>query len=202
MTNEPYNVATITKEMRDAFRKGAIREILWMADNTDYIVDTETTCLDIFRGEPIQIALIDMSGELIFNEYLIPQREISEGAIRVHGKTLEVLESQGAVDFNHIWQEFYDIIDGKTLTGYNSPFDAAMIYNTARRRELPVPSNTTWLDAQIPFSRSFAMWETPRKSFRWMKLGKFNIENRELHDALSDCHVVLDYINKVRESVR
>jgi DNA polymerase III epsilon subunit-like protein len=205
----PKGTPALTKQMRNNTRKGAMLELQLIVDSIDYILDTETTGLEIVvqdplkkdPAEPIQIAVLDANtGEPVYNEYIIPRTEINIGATRVHGKTRDSLIEQGAKPLEEVWEEFIALIKGKVVIAYNQPFDAAILHNTAVRFGLEEP-DCFWLDAMWLFSRTRALWNPKFKSFAWMKLQEFVDpvkEDLNLHDALDDCVVVYDYLMKFK----
>ena len=60
-----------------------------------------------------------------FHSYLNPQREIDEGAARVHGLTLEFLADKPK--FADIAGEFVDYIGGAELIIHNAAFDVEFL---------------------------------------------------------------------------
>ena len=60
-----------------------------------------------------------------FHSYLNPEREIDEGAARVHGLTLEFLSDKPK--FTEVARQFVDYISGAELIIHNAPFDVEFL---------------------------------------------------------------------------
>lgn len=94
------------------------------------ILDTETTGLSPNNGDRIiEIGCIEMvnrklTGET-FHYYINPEREVSQGAVSVHGLTNDFLEDKPL--FKDIAEEFKAFIKGAELVIHNAPFDVGFI---------------------------------------------------------------------------
>lgn len=94
------------------------------------VLDTETTGLEVGDGHRVieigAVELIDRrpSGRH-FHRYLNPQRDIEEGALEVHGITLEFLQDKPL--FADVAQEFLAFIQGAELVIHNAPFDLGFL---------------------------------------------------------------------------
>jgi len=94
------------------------------------VLDTETTGLNARMGDRvIEIGCIELLSRNVterhFHSYLNPQREIDEGAARVHGLTLEFLADKPK--FADIAREFVDYIGGAELIIHNAAFDVEFL---------------------------------------------------------------------------
>ena len=94
------------------------------------VLDTETTGLEPQKGHRIieigAVELIDrrLTGQH-FHQYLNPERDIEDGALEVHGITLEFLQDKPL--FADVAQEFLDFIEGSELLIHNAPFDLGFL---------------------------------------------------------------------------
>ncbi|MEM7540877.1 MAG: DNA polymerase III subunit epsilon [Pseudomonadota bacterium] len=94
------------------------------------ILDTETTGLEPQLGHRIiEIGCVELldrraSGEQ-FHCYLNPEREIDDGAVEVHGITVEQLKEKPR--FADIAIELVEFIKGSELVIHNAPFDVGFI---------------------------------------------------------------------------
>ncbi|MBI1942402.1 MAG: DNA polymerase III subunit epsilon [Betaproteobacteria bacterium] len=89
-------------------------------------LDTETTGLNARLGDRvIEIGCVEVLGRSVterhFHRYLDPERDIEEGAARVHGLTREFLADKPR--FAEIATEFLDYIRGAELMIHNAEFD-------------------------------------------------------------------------------
>ena len=68
----------------------------------EIVFDTETTGLDPYQGDRlVEIGCVELingfpTGQ-VFHRYLNPERDVPEGAFKVHGLSGEFLEGQAAV---------------------------------------------------------------------------------------------------------
>ncbi|MBL8521014.1 MAG: DNA polymerase III subunit epsilon [Betaproteobacteria bacterium] len=93
-------------------------------------LDTETTGLDPAQGHRIiEIACVEMAGRRLtrnnFYKRIHPQRDIDQGAVEVHGITLESLED--APKFAEVADEFCAFVRGAEVIIHNAPFDIGFL---------------------------------------------------------------------------
>ena len=94
------------------------------------VLDTETTGLNARMGDRvIEIGCIELLSRNVtdrqFHSYLNPEREIDEGAAKVHGLTLEFLSDKPK--FPDVAGEFIEYISGAELIIHNAPFDVEFL---------------------------------------------------------------------------
>ena len=94
------------------------------------ILDTETTGLNArFGDRVIEIGCIELLSRNVtdrhFHRYLNPEREIEEGAAKVHGLTSEFLADKPK--FAEIAGEFVDYVSGAELIIHNAAFDVEFL---------------------------------------------------------------------------
>lgn len=94
------------------------------------VLDTETTGLNARLGDRvIEIGCIEVLSRRItglhFHAYLNPERDIDEGAAKVHGLTREFLADKPR--FADIAREFLDYVSGAELIIHNADFDLAFL---------------------------------------------------------------------------
>lgn len=90
------------------------------------VLDTETTGLNARLGDRvIEIGCVEVLSRRItertFHRYVNPEREIEEGASRIHGLTREDLTDKPR--FTEIAREFVEYIRGGELVIHNAAFD-------------------------------------------------------------------------------
>jgi len=90
------------------------------------VLDTETTGLNARMGDRvIEIGCIELLSRNVterqFHSFLNPEREIDEGAAKVHGLTLEFLADKPK--FADVARDFVDYISGAELIIHNAAFD-------------------------------------------------------------------------------
>ena len=96
----------------------------------EIVLDTETTGLDPATGDRVvEIGAVELlngvpTGEN-FHVYINPERDVPEGAFRVHGLSAEFLS--GHPVFSSIAKGFLDFIAGDRLVIHNAEFDVKFI---------------------------------------------------------------------------
>jgi DNA polymerase-3 subunit epsilon len=95
-------------------------------DKRQVVLDTETTGLEVSQGHRIiEIGCVELINRRVtgrhFHQYIHPEREIDEGAMEVHGITLEFLS--GKPNFGQIAADFLQFIHGAELIIHNAAFD-------------------------------------------------------------------------------
>jgi DNA polymerase-3 subunit epsilon len=94
------------------------------------VLDTETTGLNAKLGDRvIEIGCVEILSRRIserqFHVYVNPEREIDEGASRVHGMTQEDLRSKPR--FAEVARDFLDYVRGAELVIHNADFDVEFL---------------------------------------------------------------------------
>jgi DNA polymerase-3 subunit epsilon len=94
------------------------------------VLDTETTGLNCKLGDRIiEIGCVEVLSRRIserhFHVYVNPEREIEEGASRVHGLTQEDLRSKPK--FAEVARDFLDYVRGAELIIHNADFDVEFL---------------------------------------------------------------------------
>jgi DNA polymerase-3 subunit epsilon len=94
------------------------------------VLDTETTGLNAkFGDRVIEIGCIELLSRNVtdrrFHSYLNPEREIEEGAAKVHGLTAEFLADKPK--FAEVAKEFVEFVSGAELIIHNAAFDVEFL---------------------------------------------------------------------------
>jgi DNA polymerase-3 subunit epsilon len=106
------------------------------------VLDTETTGLSVSQGHRvIEIGCIELVNRRLtgrdFHCYLNPDREIEEGAQRVHGISREDLET--APRFSEVADDLLKFIAEAELVIHNAEFDVGFLENELRLMEHAEP---------------------------------------------------------------
>ncbi len=149
------------------------------------ILDTETT--DLY-GEIIELAMINLKGETVFNKRFNPLSPISAGAQRVHGISAEMLVDEPR--FADFAIELYRMLsDAGLVLIYNAEFDMARLRQTYRLHEkLMPPVNYDCL--MLWFAQFCGEWSEYHGSYKWQPLGGG-------HSALEDCKATLAVLHEM-----
>lgn len=87
-------------------------------------IDVETTGLG-YRDEVIEIAIVDVRENVLFNSLIKPSKPISPQSTKIHGITNEMVKD--APSFLQVWKKILNIVKDKDLYFYNCDFDCRMI---------------------------------------------------------------------------
>jgi DNA polymerase-3 subunit epsilon len=104
------------------------------------VLDTETTGLNARLGDRIiEIGCVELANRRPtgnhFHRYVNPEREVEEGALRVHGITNEFLQDKPR--FADIARELIDYLAGADLVIHNAAFDVEFLNAELERLDLP-----------------------------------------------------------------
>ena len=157
------------------------------------VLDTETTGLAVNAGDRvIEIGCVELLDFCVtgnsFHTYIYPEgQEISKGAIKVHGITLESLE--GKPLFREIADKFCDFIRDDIIVAHNAIFDVRFLnFELKRARNRKLIQNENVIDtlkiARKMFPGSPASLDTLCKRF------KISLAQRTVHGALLDAHLL------------
>ncbi|WP_180190196.1 3'-5' exonuclease [Acinetobacter sp. YH01009] len=89
-------------------------------------VDTETTGIGS-DDQIIQLSIVNLNNEILFNEYFKPSVAISQEATNVHGITMEQLLDKPS--FSVFSDQILKLLRDKYIIGYSIDFDIRMIKN-------------------------------------------------------------------------
>ena len=160
----------------------------------EIVLDTETTGLDPMNGDRIvDIGCVELINHIptgrTYQQYINPQRSMSEEVIKVHGLTEEFLSDKPV--FEQIADEFLDFIgDDSVLVIHNAPFDLKFLNAELGWAERPSLNNHAVVDTLLMARKKF-----PGARVNLDDLCKrFNIDNssRSIHGALLDSQLLVD----------
>jgi len=162
------------------------------------IIDTETTGLGDY-DEVIELAVIDLQGNVLFESLLCPRRgSIHPKAQEKHGLTMEILES--APTYEDIFDEIKRCLNGKLILSYNAEYDARLLIQTHEKYR-DKKSNNPADNLHLQFDcimKAWAMhvgeWNPRFKEYKWQKLPGTT------HGARGDCHAALDVLKYMADS--
>ena len=161
------------------------------------LLDTETTGIDFQSGHRIiEIGCVEMVNRKLtgseFHTYLNPDREVDEGAIKIHGLTLEFLQDKPR--FKDVVDEFLEFIKDSELLIHNAEFDIGFL-----NYELSLMSGRNFsiqdITEKITDTLQLAREQHPgqRNSLdALVQRYKVTGHERELHGALLDSKILGD----------
>jgi DNA polymerase-3 subunit epsilon len=159
-------------------------------------LDTETTGLEIREGNRIiEIGCVEMIDRKLtqnnYHQYIQPDRESEEGALKVHGITTEFLS--GKPRFEEIVDDFLAYIDGAELIIHNAPFDVAFLNNELSLLEGVERKLESYCEITDSLVLARQMHPGQRNSLDAL-CKRYDIinEHRQLHGALLDSEILAD----------
>jgi len=162
----------------------------------EIVLDTETTGREVDEGHRlVEIGCVELINHLPtagdkgnLHLYINPEREVEEGAFRVHGLSTEWLSKKPV--FAELVDQFLDFIGDDPLIIHNAAFDMAFINAELERCGF----------APLPFSRAIDTLAIARKKFPGAPASldalcrRFGVDNsdRTLHGALLDSELLAE----------
>jgi DNA polymerase III epsilon subunit-like protein len=160
------------------------------------VLDTETTGL---YGEIIELSIVDINGNVLFDKLLRPKCEIEEGAMAVHGITDDMVA--GARTFAEEWPEIHAALTDRVLIAYNVGFDRERLEHTAKVHGVSLPI-LVWRCLMMKYA---AFWGAPGRyeDVAWQKLGDACVQQgvifEQAHRALGDALATAALIRRLAE---
>ena len=166
-----------------------------MSHRRQIVLDTETTGLSPADGHRIiEVGCVEMVNRRLtgntLHHYINPQRDIDEGAMQVHGLTLEMLADKPL--FEHIADEFLAFIDGAELLIHNAPFDVGFLDAEFKRlKRDPVVKCCAAVTDTLAMAREL---HPGRRNSLDVLCDRYGVSNahRKLHGALLDAELLAD----------
>jgi DNA polymerase-3 subunit epsilon len=181
----------------------ALREVV--SRENFVIVDTETT--GVRDGEVCQVAIIDHTGKVMFDQLVKPVYGIPADATRVHGITEDDVES--APGWVVVAPLVRDIFAGRDVIAYNAVYDRKMMHKSAEAAgmdKIDWKVLSPWYCAMEAFAEWYGEWNDYYQSYRWQKLGfaasVCGVEVANAHNALGDCIMTLGVIRFISQNQR
>ena len=158
-------------------------------------LDTETTGLEHKLGHRIiEIGGVEMRNRRLtnrhFHRYLNPDRDIDEGALAVHGISLDFLQDKPR--FAEIATEFLDFVRGAELIIHNAPFDIGFL--NAELDRLDMAPIGTVCHGVLDTLRMAKDLHPGKKNNLNVLCERYGVDNsrRTLHGALLDAEILAE----------
>ena len=152
----------------------------------EIVLDTETTGLDFTKGDKIiEVACVKLINHIptgnIYQEYLNPEKDISEEAEKIHGLTSDFLKQKPP--FKKIVPSFLKFIKNDPLVIHNAKFDLSFINNELKTNNLNLIKNSA-IDTLILARKKFP--GSPVNLDALCRRFNIDLEIRKKHGALID----------------
>ena len=158
-------------------------------------LDTETTGLEHRLGHRvIELGCVEMRNRRLtnrhFHRYINPERDIDEGALAVHGISLEFLQDKPR--FAEIAAEFLDFVRGAELIIHNAPFDVGFLNAELSRLDM-APIETVCHAVRDTLRMAKEFFPGKRNNLDAL-CERYGIDNsrRTLHGALLDAEILAE----------
>ena len=152
----------------------------------DYtVLDIETTSLDSFSGEIVEISAIKVRNKKevdTFSELIKTQNKIGAFTTRLTGITNHAVQKEGK-DLIYVLQSFKDFLDRDIIVGHNVNFDINFIYDSMYKNMNEYLTND-FVDT-LRISRKVLPILKHHKLDNLIDY--FNLVKRDEHRALNDC---------------
>ena len=158
------------------------------------VLDTETTGLSTADGHRIiEIGCIELVDRRItgrdYHRYLNPDRDIDDGAERVHGISIKDLEGQPR--FPEIAGERLEFLAGAELVIHNAEFDVGFLEHELRLMGHDKPTITAHASVLDTLGLAREMHPGQRNNLDALcKRYEVDASNRDLHGALIDADLL------------
>ncbi|WP_114008210.1 DNA polymerase III subunit epsilon [Cohaesibacter intestini] len=159
----------------------------------EIVFDTETTGLDPFTGDRVvEIGCVELINHLPtennFHVYINPERDMPEGAFKVHGLSEEFLSDKPK--FAEVAQAFHDFIKDTVIIAHNAQFDVKFLNWELEKAGFPQIDDNLVRDTLAMARTKFPAGPNSLDAL----CNRFGIDNtkRSLHGALLDSEILAD----------
>jgi len=158
------------------------------------VLDTETTGLSTAQGHRvIEIGCVELVNRRLtgreYHRFLDPERNIDEGAERVHGISRADLEGQPL--FSHVVEEFLEFIKDGELVIHNAEFDVGFLEHELKLMDHPRPLITDHAMVLDTLTIAREMHPGQRNSLDALcKRYDVDASRRDVHGALIDAELL------------
>jgi len=158
----------------------------------EIVLDTETTGFEYKQGHRIvEIGCVELDNHMptgnTYHQYINPERDMPEGAFRVHGLSEEYLRDFPL--FKEVAQEFLDFIGDSTLIIHNAGFDMPFLNWELNAHTFPEMGNNV-IDTLIIARKKFP--GSPANLDALCRRFSVDNSNREKHGALLDSELLAE----------
>lgn len=156
----------------------------------EIILDTETTGFDPASGDRlVEIGCIELVNRLptgtVYHQYVNPERDMPEGAFKVHGLSEEFLSDKPL--FEAICDGFLEFIAGAVIVAHNAPFDMKFLNAELARVGRPQFPEEQSIDTLAIAKKKYPSGNSLNGLCRRFDI---DLSNRELHGALIDADLL------------
>ncbi len=159
----------------------------------EIVLDTETTGFDPYAGDRlIEIGCIELINHMptgkTYHQFINPERDVPEDAVKVHGITTEFLQDKPV--FKDIAEDFLNFVGSDFLVIHNASFDMKFLN-----------AELSWINRDVlPMEQAIDTLAIAKKLFPGSRVNlnelcrRFDIDNskRTKHGALLDAELLAE----------
>lgn len=161
----------------------------------EIVIDTETTGLDTFEDELLQVSIIDTDGNVVFDSYFKPIRHNEW----YEAQNVNHISPEMVADAPTIYEKAAEInaiiSQADLVIGYNVGFDLMMLANNGVISIKDIKS----YDVMERFAKIYGEWSEWYQNYRWQSLARaaeycgydWSRQNGKEHNSLADCFATL-----------
>jgi len=171
-------------------RAESIRWAQELMQNGFVVLDTETTGLH--RGEIVQIAIVDSSGQTLLDTLVKPVGDIPYDASQIHGITAETVRN--APGWGDVWERVKRLCAGRRVVIYNAQYDLRLIVQSCKAANVNAESDWGEVScAMLEYAAFHGEWDEYHGNYRWQRLtaacAQLDITGIDApaHSAIGDC---------------
>lgn len=161
----------------------------------EIVIDTETTGLDMFEDELLQVSIIDTDGNVVFDSYFKPIRHNEW----YEAQNVNHISPEMVADAPTIYEKAAEInaiiSQADLVIGYNVGFDLMMLANNGVISIKDIKS----YDVMERFAEIYGEWSEWHQNYKWQSLARaakycgydWSRQNGKEHNSLADCFATL-----------
>ncbi len=161
----------------------------------EIVIDTETTGLDTFDDELLQVSIIDTDGNVVFDSYFKPIRHNEW----YEAQNVNHISPEMVADAPTIYEKAAEInaiiSQADLVIGYNVGFDLMMLANNGVISIKDIKS----YDVMERFAEIYGEWSEWYQNYKWQSLARaaeycgydWSRQNGKEHNSLADCFATL-----------
>lgn len=153
------------------------------------ILDTETTGMGP-DDEVVQVAVVDIQGNVLLNTLVRPSRPISPEAASVHKITNA--DVANAPTGEQVCRRLAELLRGRLVCIYNADFDTRLLAQTAKAWGVSLPNYRAECVMKL-YAEFAGEWSQRHDAWRWHKLqvaaARCGLGPFKAHDALEDARM-------------
>ncbi len=180
MASNPLHLSEIN------FKKAMERREYWLAHKDEYLIcDTEGTANR--ANELVEVSMIDLDGNILYNSLIRPRTSISRTGVRLHGITNEMVAD--APTWEEASAEVRALLDQRIMLAFDSISDVLRIKKTSALYDMQFgPIRHECIQRNVMLERNLK--QAPPL---YMAAGR----EGQNHRALDDCLLCIDIIRRI-----